>query len=186
MSFTEKLKDKVRKKSHYQCCVCKELFIDIHHIIPESENGPDDIDNAAPLCAKCHRQFGNNPDHRKTIRGMRDLWYKICKTRYKDNYSQPIFEKLDSLGQEIIAIKDDKVKESAILEDIKKEICKLRDKEQENIKSSSSVEEIQSESITATKLGSGVHANVHCNKCNTTIGLLVGTDNCPNCGNPIN
>jgi len=28
--------------------------IEIHHIVPESEGGTDDIDNALPLCFDCH------------------------------------------------------------------------------------------------------------------------------------
>jgi len=35
---------------------------------------------------------------------------------------------------------------------------------------------------TATQLGENVFANVQCNNCGTVIGLLIGTDECPNCG----
>ena len=34
--------------------------------------------------------------------------------------------------------------------------------------------------------GLPVHAGFRCKKCGTTIGLLVGSDNCPTCGAPIN
>jgi hypothetical protein len=182
MAFTEKVKDEIRKKAHYQCCICKEFFIDIHHIIPQEEKGTDTIDNAAPLCQNCHRQYGNNPDHRKTIRGMRDLWYEICETRYKDNYSQPIYEKLDSLGQEMNDLKNDKVRQSALLNEIKNLLVDLQSKEQKAIKNSSSIADIQSKNITATKLGDRVYSNVHCKKCNTSIGLSIGSDRCPTCG----
>ena len=35
--------------------------------------------NAAPLCPTCHRQWGNNPDHRKIIADRRDAHYDRCR-----------------------------------------------------------------------------------------------------------
>ncbi|MGO9371071.1 MAG: HNH endonuclease [Syntrophobacteraceae bacterium] len=46
--------------------------MEIHHIVPEPQGGPGTIDNAAPLCAKHHADFGDNPHKRKVIREMRD------------------------------------------------------------------------------------------------------------------
>jgi len=36
-------------------------FLEVHHIIPLSEDGPDTVDNAAALCPNCHRacHYGN-------------------------------------------------------------------------------------------------------------------------------
>ena len=41
MAFTEALKLKVRKKAHLSCCLCKAIGVEVHHIIPQEENGPD-------------------------------------------------------------------------------------------------------------------------------------------------
>jgi len=184
MAFSEKIKDEVRKKAHYMCCMCKVFFIDIHHIIPQAEDGPDSFDNAAPLCNNCHRRYGNNPDHRKTIRGARNLWYELCEERYKDNYSQPIYEKLNSLGEEIRQLKDDEGKRAGLLSEVKDLLLNLQKKEQEEIKKSASIEEIQSKNITSTKLGDKVYSNVHCKTCNIMTGLAVGSDHCSGCGEP--
>jgi hypothetical protein len=62
--------------------MCHTLGVEIHHIIPESEGGPDGEDNAAPLCPTCHEIYGANPVKRKLIRECRDLWYEICARRY--------------------------------------------------------------------------------------------------------
>lgn len=51
--------------------------MDVHHIIPESDEGPDTEDNAAPLCGSCHDLYGNNPDLQKEIRSRRDHWYNL-------------------------------------------------------------------------------------------------------------
>lgn len=82
MAFSEKIKSKVKRLSHQTCCVCKTIGIEIHHIIPQSEKGPDTLDNAAPLCPSCHEIYGQNPTKRKFIRETRDIWYDICEKRY--------------------------------------------------------------------------------------------------------
>lgn len=60
MPFTETIKKTVRKLSDQRCCVCHhiQIGVDIHHIVPVSDDGPDTIDNAAPLCPNCHRLYG--------------------------------------------------------------------------------------------------------------------------------
>lgn len=83
MAFDEPLKLRIRRRAHFACCMCHEVYVEIHHIIPEAEGGPDTEDNAAPLCPTCHEKFGANPTKRKFIREMRDHWYELCDTRYK-------------------------------------------------------------------------------------------------------
>lgn len=82
--FSEKTKQMVREKAHFRCCRCQHVSIEVHHIIPQEHHGKDDFDNAAPLCANCHTDFGDNPEKRKEIRQMRDWWYKICEEMYKN------------------------------------------------------------------------------------------------------
>ena len=80
MPFSEQLKLTVKQKANFTCCWCKEHRnkVDVHHLIPESQGGPDTEENAAPLCGSCHDLFGNNPDLRKEIRSRRDHWYASC------------------------------------------------------------------------------------------------------------
>ena len=82
MVFSEALKLKVKRKAHFSCCLCKALGIEIHHIIPQEEKGPDTEDNAAPLCPSCHETYGANSQKRKFIREARNFWYEICEKRY--------------------------------------------------------------------------------------------------------
>lgn len=88
MAFTEVLKLHVKKKAHFQCCLCHDLGVEIHHIVPQSEGGPDDKVNAAPLCPTCHETYGDNPRKRKFIREARDFWYEICESRYASDKDQ--------------------------------------------------------------------------------------------------
>jgi hypothetical protein len=82
MAFPEAIKASVRKKAHLACCLCKSMGVEVHHIIPTDEGGPNTEDNAAPLCPSCHDQYGANPQKRKFIREARDLWYEVCERRY--------------------------------------------------------------------------------------------------------
>lgn len=81
MPFPESLKRKIRERALYHCCLCQKisLSLEIHHIIPEANDGPNTEDNAAPLCPGCHDDFGGNPEKRTRIREMRDRWYDICE-----------------------------------------------------------------------------------------------------------
>ncbi len=82
MGFLESIKLKAKEKAHYKCCICNSFkFIEVHHIIPQEENGSDTLDNAAPLCVECHDTFGSNPEKRKWIKEKRDFWYKLCEEK---------------------------------------------------------------------------------------------------------
>jgi hypothetical protein len=58
------------------------VLVEVHHIAPQEDEGSDEEDNAAPLCASCHEIYGANPTKRKFIREARDWWYETCANRY--------------------------------------------------------------------------------------------------------
>jgi HNH endonuclease len=76
MAFSESIKLKVKEAAAFRCCRCQHTGVEVHHIIPEKDKGPDTLDNAAPLCPSCHSEFGDNPVKRKEITQMRDWWYE--------------------------------------------------------------------------------------------------------------
>ena len=82
MPFSEETKLNVKRKSHFKCCLCHALGIEIHHIVPQGEDGYDTEDNAAPLCPNCHETYGANLLKRKFIREARNFWYELCEKRY--------------------------------------------------------------------------------------------------------
>jgi hypothetical protein len=61
--------------------------VEIHHIIPRSDDGSDTEDNAAPLCGNCHTLFGANPELQKQIKARRNHWYDICSKRLEFAWS---------------------------------------------------------------------------------------------------
>ncbi|MBL1138349.1 MAG: HNH endonuclease [Chloroflexi bacterium] len=92
MSFSEAIKEKVKIRADFTCCWCNDhkQKVEVHHIIPEAASGPDDEDNAAPLCSNCHTLYGGNPDLRKEIRARRDHWYDICLSKLNPQHNWPI------------------------------------------------------------------------------------------------
>jgi HNH endonuclease len=100
MAFSDSLKSEVRRKSHHACCLCKSISVEIHHIIPQEEQGADTLDNAAPLCPSCHDIFGANPQKRKMIKEARDLWYEICENRYRSDA-----DRIDDLLKELAVLR---------------------------------------------------------------------------------
>lgn len=87
MSFPSSVALEVRRRSHFQCCLCKGIGVEIHHIVPQADGGSDSVDNAAPLCPSCHETYGANPTKRKFIREARDFWYEVCASRYASDAS---------------------------------------------------------------------------------------------------
>lgn len=82
MAFSEKVKLEARRKSNFRCCICEKLFSgEVHHIIPESEEGSDTLDNAVLLCPNCHDSYGGNPEKRKQIKQKRDHWWELMEER---------------------------------------------------------------------------------------------------------
>jgi hypothetical protein len=97
MPFSENIKLEAKRRSHFACAVCHQPFVEVHHIIPQEDGGSDDLDNAAPLCARCHDLFGGNPDKRKQLREMRDLWWEICEKRETNPDLVAFNQKLDAI-----------------------------------------------------------------------------------------
>lgn len=184
MSFSESIKLGVKKKAMFRCCRCQNIGIDVHHIIPEKDHGPDTFDNAAPLCQNCHDQFGDNPVKRKEITQMRNHWYETVEKMYPNQSNVPLQEINEQLKQIQINNQSD-------LSELKSMLRDVSDKVIDNITpgtatvTASGIVNTSAASISSVKLGDRVHANFVCNKCRTRIGLLIGSNNCPNCGQPI-
>ena len=189
MPFPESIKREARRKAHYMCVVCRQVpFPEVHHIIPEEEEGPDTLDNAAPLCAGCHDIYGNNPDKRKQLRETRDQWYDICQRRYLMPAAQSYYDRIDELYQMQLSMKEERASEQQVLRQVQDSLSKLLIEAGDSVKRAKTFDDVSSTSGyvgTATTLARNVHANFRCRNCGTTVGLLIGTDKCPTCGTPI-
>ena len=126
MPFTEAIKLAVKRRAHFSCVVCHNPFVEVHHIIPQAAGGSDDPENAASLCALCHDHFGGNPEKRKQIREMRDLWYELCETCFRDSPTLKLAEAVEE-------IKDHQHEHGALLSDIKRLLGAFYNAQSQNV-----------------------------------------------------
>jgi hypothetical protein len=87
MPFTPKVKEDALIACGRCCCLCHKfcgLKIEVHHIRPEAEQGPNTLDNAIALCFDCHADMRsidhNHPKGNKysesELRRHRDAWHE--------------------------------------------------------------------------------------------------------------
>jgi hypothetical protein len=184
MSFGEKLKKGVRQRAAYRCCRCQKVGIQVHHIIPQERGGEDTFENAAPLCAGCHDDFGGNPEKRKGITEMRDWWYEQVESHFfGPNPSSEKLEQINAKLQDIQANQADVTELKDLLRSVSDELINSITPGTAPAAASSIVN--SSSVASSVELGPGVRTNFVCRRCNTMIGLLVGSDICPQCGEPI-
>ena len=75
---------------HRRCCICHRFCgvkMETDHIVPTSEEGKDDIENAIPVCFECHAEIHSyNDDHPRgrkftpeELRQHKEQWLNICR-----------------------------------------------------------------------------------------------------------
>ncbi len=90
MPFPASVKEESLVKSRRCCCLCNEfagLYTNVHHIIPESQGGPNTIENAIVLCLRCHGEAGHYNDKHpignkysaSELMMHRDNWWRWCE-----------------------------------------------------------------------------------------------------------
>lgn len=90
MPFPDQVREKTLVAAARYCCVChrfKGVKVEVHHIVPESRGGTNDLENAIALCLDCHTDAGHyNPAHPRgskyspsELRRHRDQWYAMVK-----------------------------------------------------------------------------------------------------------
>ena len=89
MPFPTAVRDAALVAAGRCCCVCRTFAgrnMQVHHIVQEADGGPNTIDNAIPLCFRCHAEAGHyNPHHPlgtkyspTELRRHRDEWFRVC------------------------------------------------------------------------------------------------------------
>lgn len=111
------------------------------------------------------------------------MWYEMCKSREAQHaFDIKPFEKVNILYEKLNV--DGTFKEgfrAEIAEIVRTELSKAEgDQSMETFKDS-----VATSLTTATALGNNVYSNMVCKKCGTSVGLLVGSDKCPNCKSQI-
>jgi len=56
-AFSNAVKHEVRRRQKGICSMCgQRAFLQVHHIIPQCQDGLDEIENAIGLCEECHNE----------------------------------------------------------------------------------------------------------------------------------
>jgi hypothetical protein len=67
--FPTAVREEALFRSRRSCSLCNEfagLYTDVHHIVQEADGGPNTLENALPLCDRCHGEVGHyNARHPK-------------------------------------------------------------------------------------------------------------------------
>ena len=81
MPFTEKIKREARRLADGKCGRCEkgDSPLEVHHIIPQKDDGPDTLENAIALCPSCHAMLDGNPSLRKQLGEKREALAKQRK-----------------------------------------------------------------------------------------------------------
>ena len=185
MPFSEQKKLEVKQKATFRCCRCQNIGVDVHHIVPVKDGGKDDMDNAAPLCPSCHDYYGDNPTKRKEITQMRDWWYEKCQEPWtKKGLDLDVLRQIDAKLESIKLAQTDISDLKPLLKNLSDKL--INDMTPETASSTASGIVNTFSGASATRLGEKVYAGFSCMNCGTRIGLLVGSNKCPNCGAEIN
>jgi predicted HNH restriction endonuclease len=112
---------------------------EVHHIVPISEGGKNILENAAPLCVKCHELFGHQKSRRKKIRESRKYWFEYVEKKY----SSESIDIIQKIYEELIQIKNNQKNHSIVL--IK--MSEIIDEFKKNLENVLKINKIQIESI---------------------------------------
>lgn len=91
MGFSKEVRESALVHAARHCCVCHRytgVNVEVHHIVPRSDGGSDDIDNAIALCFDCHASAGHyNPEHPKgsayapgELRKAKECWHSLVRS----------------------------------------------------------------------------------------------------------
>jgi len=184
--FSEKTKLEVKKKAMFQCCRCRKIGIDVHHIKPQKDGGSDDINNAAPLCQNCHDQFGDNPTKRKEITQMRDNWYEAVERMYS-NKVDTLFPLIENVNSTLESVQMGQIRSESNIQDMKTMLKEMSAKAIDNMTAgtatlmASNTVKASLASISNTRI-EDIPEIVMCMECDEPVVMADGVVDCPHCG----
>ncbi|MGB7217321.1 MAG: HNH endonuclease [Vicinamibacterales bacterium] len=113
MAFPEAAVAQLLADCKRHCCVCWRWCgskTHVHHIIPRTQDGPDEIDNAIPVCLDCHAEIESRGNmgrqfSRTELREHKRRWLEICRDHpevvVQSSRAQPATGPLEALLSEL-------------------------------------------------------------------------------------
>lgn len=85
MAFDPKEAEKLLARCRRRCCVCQRFCgskMELDHMVPKADGGPDDIENAIPLCFECHAEVHAYNDKHPRGRKFQPSELKLHKQQW--------------------------------------------------------------------------------------------------------
>ena len=81
-AIPKEVRDRLLVEAMHRCCLCPEHHevVDLHHIVPISEDGPNTGDNLMVVCPTCHAKIHRirNRYNPKQLRMYKKRWVELC------------------------------------------------------------------------------------------------------------
>lgn len=153
MPFSPSVKDEAKARAHYQCVMCQTpFFLDVHHLIKETNGGKNTIENACPLCPNCHTWFGHDLAKRREVEAKRDWWWDRCARIDTAQMTPPDGQRFDQMFQQYQAQQTDE-----LLSEMKTFIKDQFRQQAEQVSSAHTITELIQASTGSTGYGSGAY-----------------------------
>lgn len=108
MSFNKKEAENLLVLCKRCCCICHTfcgIHMELHHIVPKSDGGSDDIKNAIPLCFTCHSEVHLDGKYPKSRKYSFDELRKH-KSQWIENSKDLDIKEIEKIKNEILAYLD--------------------------------------------------------------------------------
>ncbi len=69
-SISMEIQRKVKVEAGHRCAIptCKQIPVELHHIVPQSQGGEDTFENLIVLCPNCHARVHKGEIDRKSVK----------------------------------------------------------------------------------------------------------------------
>ncbi len=173
MGFEESIQEEAKRCGNYRCSACQRHFVHVHYIVPPSEDGSEDLENAIPLCAFCHHRHSDDPGLRDKLREMRDAWWARCQRVREGSGLIELNKKLDRLRADYFTEAAPGSERAVELRDLARHTLGYIEAE---LSAAATVPEI----VAASAAVSGSLDFFPCQACGYSVPI--GADRCSNCG----
>lgn len=77
-AIPRKIRDFLLVASKHQCSICQAHTVEVHHIVPVSKGGTNNLENLMVVCPNCHTNFHEGRFTTAQMRIYRIQWMQKC------------------------------------------------------------------------------------------------------------
>ncbi len=77
-AIPSKIRNFILVASKHQCSICQAKTVEVHHIIPVSKGGTNNLENLMAVCPNCHTNFHEGRFTTVLMKTYRTQWMQKC------------------------------------------------------------------------------------------------------------